>query len=126
MKIPVAGILRFPGAGSSARGQSVPKIRPKGVVDGRAGQHSCTGRKGSKDVVGEGQWRGLMVIPCTAENCRAERADLSACKFMHPCFREKRRPTERLAVPKPTQVGGYKDTKARERNLVKELGTLAP
>ena len=31
-----------------------------------------------------------------------------------------------LAVPKPTQVGGYKDTKARERNLVKELGTIAP
>ena len=29
-------------------------------------------------------------------------------------------------VPKPTQVGGYKYTKARERNLVKELGNLAP
>ena len=29
-------------------------------------------------------------------------------------------------VPKPTQVGGYKDTKARERNLVKELGNIAP
>ena len=26
---------RFPGAGSSARGQSAPKARPKGVVDGR-------------------------------------------------------------------------------------------
>ena len=32
----------------------------------------------------------------------------------------------RLAVPKPTQVGGYKHTKARERNLVKELGKIAP
>ncbi len=31
-----------------------------------------------------------------------------------------------LAVPKPTQVGGYKYTKARERNLVKELGNIAP
>ena len=29
-------------------------------------------------------------------------------------------------VPKPTQVGGYKYTKARERNLVKELGNLTP
>ena len=29
-------------------------------------------------------------------------------------------------VPKPTQVGGYQYTKARERNLVKELGNLAP
>ena len=34
MRIPVAGIPRFPGAGSSARGQSAPKARPKGVVDG--------------------------------------------------------------------------------------------
>ena len=32
---PIAGIPRFPGAGSSARGQSAPKARPKGVVDGR-------------------------------------------------------------------------------------------
>ena len=30
------------------------------------------------------------------------------------------------AVPKPTQVGGYRHTKARERNLVKELGKIAP
>ena len=45
---------------------------------------------------------------------------------MHPCFLEKRRPTDMPPVPKPTQVGGYKDTKARERNLVKELGNIAP
>ena len=45
---------------------------------------------------------------------------------MHPRFPEKRRDTERQAVPKPTQVGGCKDTKARERNLVKELGNIAP
>ena len=45
---------------------------------------------------------------------------------MRPSFPEKRRDTERQAVPKPTQVGGYKDTKARERNLVKELGNIAP
>ena len=45
---------------------------------------------------------------------------------MHPCFLEKYRDTERQAVPKPTQVGGYKDTKARERNLVKELGKITP
>ena len=35
MEIPVAGIPRLPGAGSSARGQSAPKARPKGVADGR-------------------------------------------------------------------------------------------
>ena len=33
---------------------------------------------------------------------------------------------ESESVPKPTQVGGYKHTKARERNLVKELGKIAP
>ena len=26
--------LRFPGEGNSAQGQSVPKVRPKGVADG--------------------------------------------------------------------------------------------
>lgn len=47
-------------------------------------------------------------------------------KAMRPCFPEKTRCTNPSAVPKPTQVGGYKDTKARERNLVKELGNIAP
>ena len=45
---------------------------------------------------------------------------------MTPCFLEKCRDTESPAVPKPTQVGGYRHTKARERNLVKELGNIAP
>ena len=45
---------------------------------------------------------------------------------MHPCFLEKCCDTDMPPVPKPTQVGGYKDTKARERNLVKELGNIAP
>ena len=48
------------------------------------------------------------------------------CKAMCPCFPEKSLRTNPSAVPKPTQVGGYKDTKARERNLVKELGKIAP
>ena len=42
------------------------------------------------------------------------------------CFQEKLLVIKPAAVPKPTQVGGYKHTKARERNLVKELGNLAP
>ena len=45
---------------------------------------------------------------------------------MRPRFQEKRCVTEVRAVPKPTQVGGCKHTKARERNLVKELGKIAP
>ena len=47
-------------------------------------------------------------------------------KAMRLCFPEKSRCINPPAVPKPTQVGGYKDTKARERNLVKELGNIAP
>ena len=45
---------------------------------------------------------------------------------MRLCFLEKAFRTNPHPVPKPTQVGGYKDTKARERNLVKELGNIAP
>ena len=45
---------------------------------------------------------------------------------MCPRFLEKTLRINPPAVPKPTQVGGYKDTKARERNLVKELGNIAP
>ena len=45
---------------------------------------------------------------------------------MRPRCQEKTQATERQAVPKPTQVGGYKHTKARGRNLVKELGNMAP
>ena len=47
-------------------------------------------------------------------------------KAMRPCFPEKTLRINPPAVPKPTQVGGYKDTKARGRNLVKELGNMAP
>ena len=45
-----------------------------------------------------------------------------------PMLRRQEKPLgiEPGTVPKPTQVGGYKYTQARERNLVKELGNLAP
>ncbi len=35
VRIPLAECLRFPGEGKSAQGESDPKTRPKGVVDGR-------------------------------------------------------------------------------------------
>ena len=57
---------------------------------------------------------------------RPGRAEACLCKAMRPRFPEKHRDTDMRAVPKPTQVGGYKHTKARERNLVKELGNIAP
>ena len=34
VRIPFAESLRFPGEGKSAQGESGPKTRPKGVVDG--------------------------------------------------------------------------------------------
>ena len=70
---------------------------------------------------GGGQW----LSPARAGR-RGPSGGFALRKAMHPCFPEKRRDTDMLAVPKPTQVGGYKDTKARERNLVKELGNIAP
>ena len=36
VRIPFAESLRFPGEGKSAQGESDPKTRPKGVVDGNA------------------------------------------------------------------------------------------
>ena len=75
--------------------------------------------------VGEGQRLGSTVIPSTAGNGRTE-GGLVPSKAARPRFPEKRRDTDMRAVPKPTQVGGCKHTKARERNLVKELGKNAP
>ena len=57
---------------------------------------------------------------------RTGRVGVRPRESMRPRCREKASDTERQAVPKPTQVGGYKHTKARGRNLVKELGNMAP
>ena len=54
------------------------------------------------------------------------RAPVRRRKAMRPRFPEKVRRTKPRPVPKPTQVGGCKYTKARGRNLVKELGNMAP
>ena len=75
----------------------------------------------SEKESGEGQWLSLV-----RAGRRAPSTGYARGEAMHPCFQEKRRDTEPPAVPKPTQVGGYKDTKARERSLVKELGNIAP
>ena len=57
---------------------------------------------------------------------RVTSAGFALREAVRPRFPEKARRINPHAVPKPTQVGGYKDTKARERNLVKELGNIAP
>ena len=74
---------------------------------------------------GEGQRLGSTVIPSTAGNGRTERG-VSPCKAARPRFPEKTSDTDMRAVPKPTQVGGCKNTQARGRNLVKELGNMTP
>ena len=70
---------------------------------------------------GEGQWLSLARRGTAGPSLR-----LAAGEAMRPCSREKRVRINPSAVPKPTQVGGYRHTKARERNLVKELGKIAP
>ena len=69
----------------------------------------------------ESQWLTLIRAGRRGSSVR-----FAGCKAMRPRFPEKSLRTNPSAVPKPTQVGGYKDTKARERNLVKELGNIAP
>ena len=66
-----------------------------------------------------------MAIPRTAGNCRAEDGFARPSPRVHASEKSAAALAQR-AVPKPTQVGGYKHTKARGRNLVKELGNMAP
>ena len=70
---------------------------------------------------GWGQW-----LPPMRQGTAVASPRLAAGRAMRPCFPEKARRINPPAVPKPTQVGGYKHTKARGRNLVKELGNMAP
>ena len=65
-------------------------------------------------------------LPPGAAGTRFPSHRFAGGKAMRPRFPEKASRTNPRPVPKPTQVGGYKDTKARERNLVKELGNIAP
>ena len=82
--------------------------------------------EGFKRNIGEGQWREVMEYLLYIRVTYGLSLGFAPSKFMCPCFLEKYCDTDMPAVPKPTQVGGYKYTKARERNLVKELGNIAP
>ena len=91
-------------------------------MDGRSTFLHWRGFKlGSEKDSGVGQW-----LSHARRGTAGPRARLAARKAMRPCFQEKPLRTNPSAVPKPTQVGGYRHTKARERNLVKELGKIAP
>ena len=69
---------------------------------------------------------GVERQPPARRGTAAPSAGLAPGKAARPCFPEKSLRINPSAVPKPTQVGGYRHTKARERNLVKELGKIAP
>ena len=91
-------------------------------MDGRSTFLHWRGFKsGSEKDSGVGKW-----LPRARPGTAGPSVRLAARKAMRPCFPEKSMRINPPAVPKPTQVGGYKDTKARERNLVKELGNIAP
>ena len=91
-------------------------------MDGRSTFLHWRGFKlGSEKDSGEGQWLSLARAGRRGPSLR-----LAAGDSMRPRFLEKSTRINLSAVPKPTQVGGYKDTKARGRNLVKELGNMAP
>ena len=78
-------------------------------------------KEGLEKDSGGGQWLSPVRAGRHGPSLR-----LAAGERVCPRFPEKSMRTNPPAVPKPTQVGGYKDTKARERNLVKELGKIAP
>ena len=91
-------------------------------MDGRSTFLHWRGFKhGSEKDSGWGQWLSP-ARPGTA----GPSGGFARSKAMRPRFPEKSVRTNPPAVPKPTQVGGYRHTKARERNLVKELGKIAP
>ena len=89
-------------------------------------------RRGSREDKREGRWTPFPAQRAPRRKIRAARAWCAGAagarsgKPPIPRRREKPLGTEPETVPKPTQVGGYQYTKARERNLVKELGNLAP
>ena len=76
---------------------------------------------GSEKDSGGGRW----LSPVRAGR-RVPSRGFARGKAVRLCFLEKSLRINPSAVPKPTQVGGYRHTKARERNLVKELGKIAP
>ena len=82
----------------------------RGRADGRP--FKCVGRRAGKSARHKPEtWTSGMATSCEPPML---------------CRLEKPLGIEPGTVPKPTQVGGYQYTKARERNLVKELGNLAP
>ena len=122
MRIPPTENPRFPGPGSSPQGQSGPKARPKGVVDGH--QANIPGPV----WLGSGDDAALFGAPPAGSGGRAHARE-SICLDEGPgAAAEKSLPPFEAPRPVPqTDTGGWgEQTKVRERNHVKELGKKAP
>ena len=116
---PSAESTRFPGEGQSAQGQSGPKTRPKGVVDGQTvnipSPEVRLSRGGRREMTGRG-----VGYPRAA---RPTAFDLEAC--LHPATKSPARTNPRPVPQSDTGVLG-EHPKAFGRTLVKELGKLTP
>ena len=116
---PSAESTRFPGEGQSAQGQSGPKTRPKGVVDGQAvnipppdGEVERGRTPGEREV-------GVLDAPVP----QGRRLDPEASG--NPAAKSPLGTNRRPVPQSDTGVPG-EDPKAFGRTLVKELGKIAP
>jgi hypothetical protein len=138
VRICVAESPRFPGQGQSSQGQSDPKTRPKGVVDGRRVNipvpvRACSCRGGVEKArragdqqsrfkpVGRAVGKSAVHMP---EKRRRGRFRAEAVDAMLP--RKSPRPMHGPSVPQTDTGGRGENPKALERTMVKELSKFAP
>ena len=120
MRIPFAESLRFPGEGKSAQGESVPKTRPKGVVDGQPVNIPAP----LPEVDGTRTQHGKASPLLDGGPARAR-----ALTIPKSLDAESRKAPGRSKQPARTKTDtGRRDeySQALERTLVKELGKLTP
>ena len=125
MRIFFAVNLRFPGEGKSAQGESEPKARPKGVVDGQRVNIPVLARKrltdgGTEPRKAAGGWKCLSTSEDGPQvNPGAEfrrRRELNGERSVWKGFQENLLGSFRRSVLKLTQVG--------EENILRRSGEL--
>ena len=125
MGIPVAGIPRFPGAGSSARGQPAPKARPNGVADGQRANIPAPARMVEAAGKGRQARRGLRMAAWRRASA-VRKGSLGTPHPEWPAPEKSPPPTEAPTVPKPTQVGGCADAPRRARETSSRNSATQP
>ena len=99
VRIPFAESLRFPGEGKSAQGESDPKMRPTGVVDGR--QVNIPAPLGKVDRIRTPQRGGT----CPARGAARKGEDTYDSEAPQAAAKKSRCATTSVPVLKLTQVG---------------------